>query len=64
MAAEQPAANCPECGRQPLGSYSPNPTRTYLCPYCNVGAVLRNEGVIVDRFGNVCHETCLEKALR
>jgi hypothetical protein len=57
------ATACEKCGRQPIGSYGPTPTTTYLCPYCNEGAVLRNEGVVVDRFGNVCHEACLAKAV-
>lgn len=55
---------CTSCGRQPIGSYAPNPARKYLCPYCNETAVLRDEGVVLDSFTNVCHEACLEKALR
>lgn len=66
--ASQSAAatvNCPECGRLPFGKADgPNPTTRYLCAYCNEGAVLREEGVVVDRFSNVCHEDCLEKAVR
>ncbi len=58
------ASACEKCGRQPIGSYAPNPSRPYLCPYCNTSAVLREEGVVVDRFHNVCHEDCLAKAQR
>jgi len=54
--------SCESCGRAPIGSYRANPTRAYLCPYCNERAVLRDEGVVVDSFTNVCHETCLAKA--
>jgi hypothetical protein len=57
-------AACPSCGRQPIGSYAPNPTRKYLCPYCNEPAVLREDGVIVDAFTNVCHEACLDRERR
>jgi hypothetical protein len=47
LAADPRAANCPECGRQPLGSYAP--TRKYLCPYCNEAATLRDAARIPDR---------------
>jgi hypothetical protein len=41
--------------------FIPHPSRVYLCPYCNEGARLRDEGIVVDSFKNVCHETCLLK---
>ncbi len=56
------ASACEKCGRQPIGSYAPNPTRPYLCPYCNEAATLCDDGVVVDRFMNVCHEACLVMA--
>lgn len=54
---------CATCGRQPIGSYAPDPQRNYLCPYCNEAARLADAGVVVDSFGNVCHEDCLNRAL-
>ena len=58
-------SSCPKCGRLPYGAAEgPNPTTRYLCAYCNEPAVLREEGVVVDRFSNVCHENCLEAARR
>lgn len=46
------------------GEYAPNPRRPYLCPYCNHYAVLRDEGVVIDRYKNVCHESCLDRERR
>lgn len=42
------------------GHFIPHPRRSYLCPYCNVPARLRDEGVVIDSFKNPCHEECLD----
>ena len=43
--------------------YHPNPHTSYLCPYCNIPACLKDVNVVIDSWTNVCHLTCLEKAI-
>lgn len=45
-----------------MNPHRPNPATNYNCPYCNEGARLRDEGVVVDAYTNVCHEDCLPSA--